>query len=189
FQEADLPAGVVNIITGDGSTGSHLVEHPLISKVAFTGSTAVGKRIMQQLAGTETSYTLELGGKAANIIFDDAAPDQAVEGIVNAIFFNQGHVCCAGSRLLVQEGIAPSIIQKLKDRIETLVIGDPLDKNTDVGAINSERQLQSIQKYISIGVEEGANLYQPETRLPESGFYCRPTLFTNVAQSHRINIE
>lgn len=189
FQEAELPDGVVNIITGDGSTGSALVEHPLVSKVAFTGSTAVGKRIMQQLADTDTSYTLELGGKAANIIFDDAAPDQAVEGIVNAIFFNQGHVCCAGSRLLVQEGIAPSIIQKLKDRIETLVIGDPLDKNTDVGAINSERQLQSIQKYISIGVDEGADLYQPETRLPDSGFYCRPTLFTNVAQSHRINRE
>lgn len=186
FQEAELPDGVVNIITGAGSTGAALVSHPGIDKVAFTGSTDVGKKIMSQLAGSQISYTLELGGKAANIIFDDAAPDQAVEGIVNAIFFNQGHVCCAGSRLLVQEGIAPVIVRKLRDRLETLVIGDPLDKNTDIGAINSKAQLDKINSYIQIGQDEGATLYQPQTRIPATGYYCRPTLFTDVAQSHKI---
>jgi len=186
FQEADLPAGVVNIITGDGSTGELLVSHPDIKKLAFTGSTEVGKKIMRKLAGTNIPYTLELGGKGANIIFDDAAPDQAVEGIINAIFFNQGHVCCAGSRLLVQEGIAPTIIQKLKDRMETLIVGDPLDKNTDVGAINSKAQLDKINEYITIGQAEGATLYESSNSLPTNGFFCRPTLFTDVAQSHKI---
>ncbi len=186
FQEAELPEGVVNIITGAGATGAALVRHPNINKVAFTGSTDVGKKIMYQLAGTNIPYTLELGGKAANIIFDDAAPDQAVEGIVNAIFFNQGHVCCAGSRLLVQEGIAPKIIHKLRDRLQTLVIGDPLDKNTDIGAINSAAQLDKINHYIQLGQEEGATLYQPDIPIPSQGFYCRPTLFTDVAQSHKI---
>ncbi len=186
FQEAELPSGVVNIVTGAGGTGASLVRHPNIDKVAFTGSTDVGKKIMYQLAGTNIPYTLELGGKAANIIFDDAAPDQAVEGIINAIFFNQGHVCCAGSRLLVQEGIAPNIIRKLHDRLQTLVIGDPLDKNTDIGAINSAAQLEKINHYIRLGQEEGATLYQPETPIPSKGFYCRPTLFTDVAQSHKI---
>lgn len=186
FQEAELPAGVVNIITGDGSTGELLVSHPDIQKLAFTGSTEVGKKIMRKLAGTRIPYTLELGGKGANIIFDDAAPDQAVEGIINAIFFNQGHVCCAGSRLLVQEGIAPTIIQKLRDRMETLIVGDPLDKNTDIGAINSKAQLDKINDYIKIGQSEGATLYQSSNPLPSRGFYCRPTLFTDVAQSHKI---
>jgi aldehyde dehydrogenase (NAD+) len=186
FQEAELPAGVVNILTGDGSTGELLVSHPDIHKVAFTGSTEVGKKIMRKLAGTNIPYTLELGGKGANIIFDDAAPDQAVEGIINAVFFNQGHVCCAGSRLLVQEGIAPTIIQKLRDRMETLIVGDPLDKNTDIGAINSKAQLDKIQEYIKIGQDEGATMYQSTIPLPSSGFYCRPTLFTDVAQSHKI---
>lgn len=186
FQEAELPDGVVNIITGAGSTGAAMVKHQGINKVAFTGSTDVGKKIMYQLAGTHVPYTLELGGKAANIIFDDAAPDQAVEGIVNAIFFNQGHVCCAGSRLLVQEGIAPTIIRKLRDRMETLIIGDALDKNTDIGAINSLPQLDKINHYIKLGQEEGATLYQPNTPLPNSGYFCRPTLFTDVAQSHKI---
>jgi aldehyde dehydrogenase (NAD+) len=186
FQEAGLPDGVVNIVTGDGSTGEHLVSHPDIHKLAFTGSTEVGKKIMRKLAGTSIPYTLELGGKGANIIFDDAAPDQAVEGIINAIFFNQGHVCCAGSRLLVQEGIAPTIIQKLRDRMETLIVGDPLDKNTDVGAINSKAQLDKINEYIRIGQEEGAIMYQSSNHIPQHGFFCKPTLFTEVAQSHKI---
>jgi aldehyde dehydrogenase (NAD+) len=186
FQEAELPDGVVNIITGAGSTGATMVRHPGIDKIAFTGSTDVGKKIMYQLAGTDIPYTLELGGKAANIIFDDAAPDQAVEGIVNAIFFNQGHVCCAGSRLLVQEGIAPTIIRKLRDRMETLIIGDPLDKNTDIGAINSSDQLEKINHYIKLGQAEGATMYQPSTSLPKTGYFCPPTLFTEVAQSHKI---
>lgn len=189
IQEADLPPGVVNIVPGGRPTGAALVQHPLVDKVAFTGSTAVGKWIMKALAGTRKKYTLELGGKAANIIFEDAAIDQAVEGIINAIFFNQGHVCCAGSRLLVQEGVAEILITKLKQRIRTLIIGDPLDKNTDIGAINSQEQLEKIHRYLQIGQEEGAQMWQPDCPLPERGFWCRPTLFTNVSQAHRIAQE
>ncbi|MCC7231543.1 MAG: aldehyde dehydrogenase family protein [Bacteroidia bacterium] len=186
IRDADLPSGVVNIITGAGSTGSALVNHPGIQKVAFTGSTEVGKMIQKTLAGTDKKYTLELGGKAANIIFEDAAIDQAVEGIINGIFFNQGHVCCAGSRLFVQEPVAAKVIRKLKDRMETLLVGDPLDKNTDVGAINSKAQLDKIHKYLKIGVNEGGEMYQTSCKLPSRGFWCRPTLFTDVSQSSRI---
>ncbi|MEN9839497.1 MAG: hypothetical protein RL177_976 [Bacteroidota bacterium] len=186
FQDAGLPAGVVNIVTGASATGAAIVNHPGVDKIAFTGSTAVGKRIMNTLAGTTKKYTLELGGKGANIIFEDAPLDQAVEGIVNAIFFNQGHVCCAGSRLFVQEGIADRVVQKLKDRLETLIVGDPLDKNTDIGAINSKMQYDKIQEYLKIGLEEGAEMYQPSCSIPSKGYWCKPTLFTNVAQSSRI---
>ena len=188
-RQAELPPGVVNIVTGDGTTGAHLVKHAGIDKLAFTGSTEVGKLIMRELAGREVKLTLELGGKAANIVFDDAALDQAVEGIVNGIYFNQGHVCCAGSRLLVQESIYEQLIDKLKLRLSTLRVGDPLDKNTDVGAINSREQLQRITELVASGEEEGAELYQPECRLPERGYWFRPTLFTNVAQSYRIAQE
>lgn len=186
LHDAELPAGVVNIITGDGETGAALVNHPDIDKIAFTGSTAVGKQIQRSLAGTGKKFTLELGGKAAHIIFDDAPIDQAVEGIVNGIFFNQGHVCCAGSRLLVQEGVADIIIRKLKKRMETLVVGDPLDKNTDIGAINSSEQLSRITALVNSGEAEGACLYQSSQTLPKKGFWFRPTLFTRTAQSHRI---
>jgi len=188
-RQAELPPGVVNIVTGDGSTGGHLVRHQGIDKVAFTGSTEVGKLIMRELAGRDVRLTLELGGKAANIVFDDAALDQAVEGIVNGIYFNQGHVCCAGSRLLVQESIHDQLIEKLKRRLSTLRVGDPLDKNTDVGAINSREQLERIKALVASGEEEGAEIYQPECRLPERGYWFRPTLFTNVAQSYRIAQE
>lgn len=184
--DADLPPGVVNILTGAGETGAALVNHPGVNKIAFTGSTDVGKIIQSALAGTGKKYTLELGGKAANVIFDDAPIDQAVEGIINAIFFNQGHVCCAGSRLLVQESIAQTLVQKLKDRMETLIVGDPLDKNTDIGAINSRMQLERIEYYLKLGREEGAELYQTSCALPEKGFWCRPTLFDHASQSHRI---
>ncbi|HAC16175.1 MAG TPA: betaine-aldehyde dehydrogenase [Bacteroidetes bacterium] len=186
IQEAGLPAGVVNIITGAGKTGAALVSHPDVNKIAFTGSTLVGKSIMKSIAGTDKKYTLELGGKAANIIFADAAIDQAVEGIVNAIFFNQGHVCCAGSRLFVQESVADEVIAKLKMRMETLIVGDPLDKNTDIGAINSRMQFDKINEYIQIGLNEGAEMYQPECNIPQNGYFCRPTLFTGVSQSNRI---
>jgi aldehyde dehydrogenase (NAD+) len=186
IHDAGLPPGVVNIVTGFGDTGAALVNQPDINKIAFTGSTAVGKIIQKAIAGTSKKATLELGGKSANIIFDDAPIDQAVEGIVNGIFFNQGHVCCAGSRLFVQESIAEKVIQKLKDRIQTLYVGDPLDKNTDIGAINSKEQLETIDKYIKIGIKEGAEMYQPTCSLPKKGYYCPPTLFTNVAQSNRI---
>ncbi|MCS7049063.1 MAG: aldehyde dehydrogenase family protein [Verrucomicrobiae bacterium] len=189
IQEADLPPGVVNIVPGGRPTGAALVQHPGVDKIAFTGSTAVGKWIMKALAGTRKKYTLELGGKAANIIFEDAAIDQAVEGIINAIFFNQGHVCCAGSRLLVQEGVAEILITKLKQRIRTLIIGDPLDKNTDIGAINSREQLNRIESLVASGREEGAEIWQPDCPLPEKGFWYRPTLFTNVSQAHRIAQE
>lgn len=189
IQEADLPPGVVNIITGAGATGAALVNHPGIDKIAFTGSTDVGKIIQRAIAGTPKKATLELGGKAANIIFEDAPLDQAVEGVINGIFFNQGHVCCAGSRLYVQESVYKTVLRKLKDRIETLIVGDPLDKNTDIGAINSKQQLETIQKYIKIGQQEGAEMYQSSCALPGKGFYCRPTLFTNVAQSSRIAQE
>lgn len=186
IQESGLPKGVVNIVSGAAETGASIVKHPKINKIAFTGSTEVGKYIQKTIAGTDKRLTLELGGKGANIIFEDAALDQAVEGIVNAIFFNQGHVCCAGSRLFVQESVAKVVIQKLKERIRSLMLGDPLDKNTDIGAINSEKQLQTIQNYIKIGIEEGGEIYQPECKLPEKGNWCPPTLFINVAQSHRI---
>ena len=189
IQEADLPPGVVNIITGAGATGAAMVNHPDINKIAFTGSTDVGKIIQKAIAGTSKKATLELGGKAANIIFDDAPLDQAVEGIINGIFFNQGHVCCAGSRLFVQESVYKTVLQKLKDRMESLIVGDPMDKNTDIGAINSKQQLEVINKYLKIGQQEGADMYQSACSMPKKGFFCRPTLFTNVAQSNRIAQE
>jgi len=188
-RQAELPAGVVNIVTGPGEIGAHLAHHRGIDKVAFTGSTEVGRTIARAVAGTDKALTLELGGKAANIVFEDAALDQAVEGIVNGIYFNQGEVCCAGSRLLVQESVADVVIDKLKDRLATLRVGDPLDKNTDVGAINSKAQLEKITELVAAGVDEGAELYQPACELPERGWFFRPTLFTNVAQSHRIARE
>ena len=189
IQEADLPPGVVNIITGAGATGAAIVNHPDINKIAFTGSTDVGKIIQRAIAGTNKKATLELGGKAANIIFDDAPLDQAVEGVINGIFFNQGHVCCAGSRLYVQESVFKEVVRKLKDRLDTLIVGDPLDKNTDIGAINSRQQLDTINKYLKIGQQEGAEMYQSSCSIPKKGFFCRPTLFTNVAQSNRIAQE
>ncbi len=189
IQEADLPPGVVNIITGAGATGAAIVNHPLVNKVAFTGSTDVGKLIHKAIAGTNKKATLELGGKAANIIFEDAPIDQAVEGVINGIFFNQGHVCCAGSRLYVQESIYNEVVRKLKDRLETLILGNPLDKNTDIGAINSKAQLDVVNSYIEIGIKEGADMHQSSCAMPKKGFYCRPTLFTNVAQSNRIAQE
>jgi len=186
IQEADLPPGVVNIITGAGETGSAIVRHPLVNKIAFTGSTEVGKLIQRSLAGTDKRYTLELGGKAANIIFEDAALDQAVEGIINAIFFNQGHVCCAGSRLFVQESVADQVMRKLRDRMSTLRIGDPLDKNTDIGAINSKEQLQKIQGLVKKGIAEGGDMYQADCSIPKKGFWFKPTLFTGVSASSTI---
>ncbi len=186
IRDAGLPPGVVNIVTGAGKTGAALVEHAGVDKIAFTGSTSVGKIIQRALAGSRKKYTLELGGKAANIIFADAAIDQAVEGIVNGIFFNQGHVCCAGSRLFVQESVADEVIEKLKERMETLIVGDPLDKNTDIGAINSRMQLDKIESYLEIGRKEGGEMYQSACALPEKGYWCRPTLFTGVSQSNRV---
>ena len=188
-RQAELPPGTVNIVTGDGTTGAHLVRHPGVDKVAFTGSTEVGKAIQRELAGRGVPLTLELGGKAANIVFDDAALDQAIEGIVNGIYFNQGHVCCAGSRLLVQESIQEPLVAKLKRRLGTLRVGDPLDKNTDVGAINSRQQLEKIRELVEAGREEGAQIYQPPCRLPEKGYWFAPTVFTDVAQSYRIAQE
>jgi aldehyde dehydrogenase (NAD+) len=189
LRQAELPPGVVNIVTGDGRTGAALVESEGVDKIAFTGSTDVGKAIQRQLAGTGTKLTLELGGKAANIVFDDCALDQAVEGIVNGIYFNQGHVCCAGSRLFAQESIYEPLVDKLKRRLETLRVGDPLDKNTDVGAINSSMQLERIKELVESGRQEGADIYQPPCRLPEKGYWFAPTVFTNVAQSYRIAQE
>lgn len=188
-QQADLPPGVVNIVTGAGATGQALVGHQGVDKVAFTGSTEVGKAIARAVAGTDKKVTLELGGKAANIVFDDAPLDQAVEGIVNGIFFNQGHVCCAGSRLLVQESVADELLGKLKRRMSTLRVGDPLDKNTDVGAINSAEQLAKIRELSDIGEAEGAGRWSPECELPTHGFWFPPTLFTGVSQAHRIARE
>jgi aldehyde dehydrogenase (NAD+) len=188
-QQADLPPGVVNIVTGAGETGRALVGHEDVDKIAFTGSTEVGKAIQRQVAGTGKRVTLELGGKAANVIFDDAPVDQAVEGIVRGIFFNQGHVCCAGSRLLVQESVHDLVIDKLKARLATLRLGDPLDKNTDIGAINSAEQLARITALVDTGEEEGAERWQPACTLPERGFWFPPTVFTNVSQSHRIARE
>ena len=186
FEDAGLPPGVVNIITGAGETGQALVEHADVNKVAFTGSTAVGKSIRRSLAGTDKKFTLELGGKAANIVFEDAAINEAVEGIVNGIFFNQGHVCCAGSRLFVQESIASQVERKLRKRVESLIVGDPLDKNTDIGAINSGEQLKRIKSLVSAGEKEGACLWQPAGSLPRKGNWFKPTLFTDCAQSHQI---
>jgi aldehyde dehydrogenase (NAD+) len=188
-RQAELPPGVVNIVTGDGRTGAAIVEHPDVDKIAFTGSTEVGKAIQRRLAGTGKKLTLELGGKAANIVFDDSALDQAVEGIVNGIYFNQGHVCCAGSRLFAQESIYEPLVEKLKRRLETLRVGDPLDKNTDVGAINSRMQLDKIVELVEAGKAEGAEIYQPPCVLPEKGYLFAPTVFTNVAQSYRIAQE
>jgi acyl-CoA reductase-like NAD-dependent aldehyde dehydrogenase len=186
LQQADLPPGVVNIITGAGDTGSALVNHADVNKVAFTGSTAVGRMIARSTAGTDKKLTLELGGKAANIVFDDAPIDQAIEGIVNGIFFNQGHVCCAGSRLLVQENIHDEVVDRLKARLSTLRLGDPLDKNTDIGAINSREQLERIRELSDIGEAEGAERWTADCAIPENGFWFAPTIFTNVATSNRI---
>ena len=188
-RQADLPPGVVNIITGPGEIGMELVTHPDVNKVAFTVSTAVGKMIARAVAGTGKKVTLELGGKAANIVFDDAPLDQAIEGIINGIYFNQGEVCCAGSRLFVQESVYEPLIDKLKARLGTLRVGDPLDKNTDVGAINSAGQLAKVQELVQSGIDEGAEIFQPDCELPTRGFFFRPTLFTGVSQSHRIAQE
>jgi aldehyde dehydrogenase (NAD+) len=188
-QQADLPPGVVNIVTGAGATGSSLVGHPDVDKVAFTGSTEVGREIARAVAGTRKKVTLELGGKAANIVFDDAPIDQAVEGIVNGIFFNQGHVCCAGSRLLVQESVYEQLLDSLKRRMALLRVGDPLDKNTDIGAINSAAQLERIRTLSEIGSSEGAERWSPPCSLPDRGFWFAPTIFTGVTQAHRIARE
>lgn len=189
IQQADLPPGVVNIVTGHGEVGASIVSHRNVDKIAFTGSTSVGKIIQKAIAGSKKRCTLELGGKAANIIFADATIDQAVEGIINGIYFNQGHVCCAGSRLFVQESVHDEVIRKLKHRMSSLIVGDPLDKNTDIGAINSKAQMATINKYIEIGKQEGAEFYQPDCNVPDKGNWCRPTLFTDVAQSNRIAQE
>ncbi|HEX5397110.1 MAG TPA: aldehyde dehydrogenase family protein, partial [Candidatus Limnocylindria bacterium] len=188
-RQAELPPGVVNIITGPGEIGMDLVRHPDVNKVAFTGSTAVGKMIARAVAGSEKKLTLELGGKAANIVFDDAPIDQAIEGIINGIYFNQGEVCCAGSRLFVQESVYEPLLDKLKARLGTLRVGDPLDKNTDVGAINSAGQLAKVQELVQSGIEEGAEIFQPDCQLPDRGYFFVPTLFTGVSQSHRIAQE
>jgi aldehyde dehydrogenase (NAD+) len=188
-QQAGIPPGVVNIVTGAGDTGRTLVEHPGVDKVAFTGSTEVGRMIAKSVAGTDKKVTLELGGKAANIIFDDAPIDQAVEGIVNGIFFNQGHVCCAGSRLLVQESVYDDVLASLKRRLTTLRVGDPLDKNTDIGAINSAAQLARIRELSEVGEQEGAERWSPPCELPDRGFWFPPTVFTGVSQAHRIARE
>jgi aldehyde dehydrogenase (NAD+) len=188
-QQAGLPPGVVNVLTGDGETGAALVAHPGVDKVAFTGSTEVGKQIQRTVAGTGKRLTLELGGKAANVVFDDAPVEAAVEGIVNGIFFNQGHVCCAGSRLLVQESVADAVVERLRDRLGTLRLGDPLDKNTDIGAINSRQQLDKIRDLSRAGEAEGAERWSPPCELPDRGFWFPPTVFTGVSQSHRIARE
>ncbi len=189
IEEADLPPGVVNIVTGFGDTGAALVRHPDVNKVAFTGSTAVGKQIQKVLAGSGKRMTMELGGKGANIVFADASLDQAVEGVINGIYFNQGHVCCAGSRLLVEESIHDRLLDKLKDRMRSLRVGDPLDKNTDVGAINSKAQLERIQRLVEAGEAEGAARFSPPCSLPDKGYFFAPTLFTGVSQSSRIAQE
>jgi aldehyde dehydrogenase (NAD+) len=186
LQQAELPAGVVNIITGDGSTGSALVQHPDVNKIAFTGSTDVGRLIQERVASSHKRLTLELGGKGANIVFDDAPIDEVVEGIIDGIFFNQGHVCCAGSRLLVQESVAEEVTRRLLRRVDQLRVGDPMDKNTDVGAINSAAQLARIEELVEWGEREGATRYDANCTLPSEGFWFKPTVFTNVDQSHRI---
>src|SRR6516164_9764634 len=189
FQEAELPPGVVNVITGTGDTGTAIVKHPDVNKIAFTGSTEIGKQLAQLVAGTGKRITLELGGKAANIVFEDAPLDQAIEGIIAGIYFNQGHVCCAGSRLLVQESIFPTVVRKLRDRIQTLRLGDPLDKNTDIGAINNKPQLERIRELVQSGVDEGAELVQPQCSLPQRGYWYPPTFLTGVTASHRLAPE
>jgi aldehyde dehydrogenase (NAD+) len=189
IEEAELPPGVVNIVTGAGETGAALAGHPDVNKVAFTGSTDVGKRIQRALAGSTKRLTLELGGKAANIVFGDASLDQAVEGIINGIYFNQGHVCCAGSRLLVEESVHDVLVKKLRDRMSTLRLGDPLDKNTDVGAINSKMQLERIRELVAAGEQEGADRFSAPVRIPEKGFWFPPTFFTGASQSCRIARE
>jgi aldehyde dehydrogenase (NAD+) len=190
IREVDLPPGVVNIVTGDGRAGAALVNHPRVDKIAFTGSTEVGKRIAKAVAGTDKRLTLELGGKSPNIIFEDASIDQAVEGIIAGIFFNQGHVCCAGSRLYVQESVLNEVVRKLRIRMSTIRVGDPLDKNTDLGAINSKEQLGRIQKYLAVGREEGAELHETNGHpLPTKGYWCRPHFFTGVQPSHVIARE
>lgn len=189
FQEADLPPGVVNIVTGAGETGAALVNHPGVDKIAFTGSTEVGKRIARALAGTRKKLTLELGGKAANILFEDAPIDQAIEGVIAGIYFNQGHVCCAGSRLFVQEGIYTTVIRKLRDRIRTLRVGNPLDKNTDIGAINSKAQLEKIKMLVRSGVDEGAELTQAQCPLPPKGYWFPPAFLTGVTMASRVARE
>ncbi|HVU26749.1 MAG TPA: aldehyde dehydrogenase family protein [Verrucomicrobiae bacterium] len=189
FQEAELPEGVVNIVTGAGETGAAIVNHPDIDKLAFTGSTEVGKRIAQAVAGTKKKLTLELGGKAANILFEDAPIDQAIEGVIAGIYFNQGHVCCAGSRLFVQEGIYSTVIKKLRDRIQTLRVGNPLDKNTDIGAINSKPQLEKIRELVQSGIDEGAELTQSSCSLPPKGYWFAPSFLTGVTHSHRVATE
>ena len=188
-QQAEVPEGVVNIVTGDGVTGAALVNHPDVNKIAFTGSTDVGKAIARSISATKKTATLELGGKAANLVFEDAAIDEAVEGIVNGIFFNQGHVCCAGSRLIVQENVADEILEKLKRRMSLIRVGDPMDKNTDLGAINSKEQLSKIHEISNSGDAEGANRWSPEITLPTKGYWYPPTIFTGVSQSHRIARE
>jgi acyl-CoA reductase-like NAD-dependent aldehyde dehydrogenase len=189
LQQADLPAGVVNVVTGAGATGAALVAHPGVDKVAFTGSTKVGKEIQQSVAGSSKRLTLELGGKAANIVFEDAPIDEAIEGIVNGIFFNQGQVCCAGSRLLVQESVADVVLERLKRRLRTLRLGDPLDKNTDIGAINSVEQLERIRQLSDVGEAEGAERWSPACDLPDRGYWFPPTVFTGVSTAHRIARE
>ena len=189
IQQADLPPGTVNILTGAGATGQALVSHPGVDKIAFTGSTEVGKEIQRAIAGTGQRLTLELGGKAANVVFDDAPLEQAIEGIVNGIYFNQGHVCCAGSRLLVQESIADTVLDRLKRRLSTLRLGDPLDKNTDIGAINSRQQLDKITRLVAAGISEGAQCWSPPGKLPAQGYWFAPTVFSGVSQSHRIARE
>ena len=189
FQEAELPEGVVNVVTGVGETGTAIVQHPDVNKIAFTGSTEVGKQLAQMVVGTGKRITLELGGKAANIIFEDAPIDQAIEGIIAGIYFNMGHVCCAGSRLLVQESIFPKVVHKLRDRIQTLRIGNPLDKNTDIGAINNKPQLEKIRELVQSGVDEGAEVVQPRCTLPERGYWYPPTFLTGVTASHRVAQE
>jgi len=189
FEQAELPPGVVNVVTGDGSTGAHLVRHPDLNKVAFTGSTDVGKEIQKAVAGRSVDLTLELGGKAAHLVFEDAALDQAVEGVMRGIFFNQGHVCCAGSRLIVQESVHDLFVRKLKRRMGRIRVGDPLDKNTDMGAIHSSEQLRRIEGLVQSGVDEGASLFQPACELPRTGYWFAPTMFTGVTQSHRIARE
>jgi aldehyde dehydrogenase (NAD+) len=188
-QQAGLPDGVVNIVTGDGITGAALVNHPDVNKVAFTGSTEVGKAIARSISATKKTATLELGGKAANLVFEDAAIDEAVEGITNGIFFNQGHVCCAGSRLIIQENVADEVLEKLKKRMSLIRVGDPMDKNTDLGAINSKEQLNKIEEISKTGDAEGANRWSPDVKLPTKGFWYPPTIFTGVTQSHRIARE
>ncbi len=189
IEEADLPPGVVNVITGDGTTGAALVEHPDVDKIAFTGSTDVGKIIARRLAGSDKRLTLELGGKAAHIVFADAPMDQAIEGVVNGIYFNQGHVCCAGSRLLVEERVHDEVVVRLTERLQTLRLGDPLDKNTDIGAINSRAQLEKIEELVRSGVEQGATLVQQQCDLPSRGFFFPASFFSNVHPSHRIARE